>query len=168
MQKFFNVRRTSHHTDVKQFDDVIYTPYSYDGPHASASSMFRNTENVPVADLLRAPDLPVHSDGTVVPSGDAVSTLDNTELTLRPRRRVKRRFDKVGGEHSATPEVFVFEFGVVVCWGMTEAQEKRFLSSMCLSLNHASVSCHSPVCHTVAVLKSRGSVCKTSNVGKKP
>ena len=27
-------------------------------------------------------------------------------------------------------EIFIFEYGTVVIWGMTEAQEKRFLSSL--------------------------------------
>lgn len=98
-------------------------------------------DHVPTADLLGAPDLPVSSDGTIAPSGNSRNTRENTEPSSRPRRRMKKRFDKVGGEHSVTPEVFVFEFGVVVCWGMTEAQEKRFLSSMCLSLDHTPVSC---------------------------
>ena len=164
MQRFFNARRASHHTDVKQYDDVLYTPYSYDGPHNSTPSTLRNAEDVHVADLLGAPDLPVSSDGTVVPSGNAPTARETTEVTLRPRRRIKKRFDKVGGEHSATPEVFIFEFGVVVCWGMTEAQEKRFLSSMCLFSYHASVTCHSTRFHTVDVSKSRGLVCTTSAV----
>lgn len=28
------------------------------------------------------------------------------------------------------PDVFLFEYGTVVIWGMTEKEEKRFLSSL--------------------------------------
>ena len=32
-------------------------------------------------------------------------------------------------ETTTEAEIFIFEYGTVVIWGMTEAQEKRFLSS---------------------------------------
>lgn len=118
---------------MKQFDDVLYTPYSYDGPHATSSasaSAFLPDKPV-VGDLLGAADIPVSNDGIAMPNDEMLAAADNVELPSRPRRRrVKKRFDKLGGEHSGIPEVFVFEFGTVVCWGMTEIQEKRFLSSM--------------------------------------
>lgn len=39
----------------------------------------------------------------------------------------KRKFDQGGGTGA---EMFLFNYGVVVIWGMTEAEEKRFLTSM--------------------------------------
>lgn len=111
---------------------MLYTPYSYDGPFEPTSEA-QNLNELAVGDLLGASDLLVSSDGTAVPSSESRRHSTEGEASTRPRRRVKKRFDKVGGENSATPEVFVFEFGVVVCWGMTETQEKRFLSSMCIS-----------------------------------
>lgn len=33
-------------------------------------------------------------------------------------------------EEEWVPDVFLFEYGTVVIWGMTEKEEKRFLSSM--------------------------------------
>ncbi|KAF8308201.1 DUF155-domain-containing protein [Clavulina sp. PMI_390] len=132
LQRFFNARRSSHRTDVKQFDDVLYTPYSYDGPLETIAPASQ-AEQPAIGDLLGASDIPFSSsDGTVVPSvtNDLNRRALEGDLTLRPRRRVKKKFDKIGGEHSAAAEVFVFEFGVVVCWGMTEPQEKRFLSSI--------------------------------------
>ena len=40
---------------------------------------------------------------------------------------------KKKSKFDATPtqaEIFLFEYGTVVIWGMTESQEKRFLSSL--------------------------------------
>jgi uncharacterized Rmd1/YagE family protein len=33
-------------------------------------------------------------------------------------------------EEEWVPDVFLFEYGTVVIWGMTEKEEKRFLSSL--------------------------------------
>lgn len=140
LQKFFNARRNSHHTDVKQFDDVLYTPYSYEPPRGtSLTAADTDPQVTAVGDLLGVPDIVLSSDTTLASVLDALPSpaLEDPESgTIRPRRRVKRRtkFDKVGSDHPAATEVFIFEFGTVVCWGMTESQEKRFLSSMCASL----------------------------------
>lgn len=32
--------------------------------------------------------------------------------------------------HAVVSEVFLFEYGVTVTWGMTEAEEKRFLKEI--------------------------------------
>lgn len=36
-------------------------------------------------------------------------------------------------EEEWIPDVFLFEYGCVVLWGMTEKEEKKFLASMCVS-----------------------------------
>lgn len=56
--------------------------------------------------------------------GDSEDLLGVPELVNSPRRKSKF--------HSAQiePEIFLFEYGTIVIWGMTEAQEKRFLSSI--------------------------------------
>lgn len=137
VQKFFNARRSSHHTDVRQFDDVLYTPYSYEGPRNVAFSHQATELNLSaVGDLLGVPDLSVSSETTTSShhhSRSSTAAEDDVHISpTQSRRRVKRRtnFDKTGSSQPMSTEVFVFEFGTVVCWGMTEAQEKRFLSSM--------------------------------------
>ncbi|KAF8336575.1 DUF155-domain-containing protein [Cantharellus anzutake] len=112
IQKFLNARKTSHRTDPKLFDEAIYSPYSFAGPRSEADH-----HPAPISgDLLGIPEL-VRNDVTV--------------RERRSTKTVKRRpkFDKVGQE-GIDAEVFLFEYGTVVCWGMTEAQEKRFLSSI--------------------------------------
>ncbi|KAF8328268.1 uncharacterized protein EI90DRAFT_3126462 [Cantharellus anzutake] len=146
IQKFLNARKTSHRTDPKLFDEAIYSPYSFAGPRSEADH-----HPAPISgDLLGIPelvrnDVSQHASQAAQPSpksshkwlvDDASYSLHRvpSESTVRERRStktVKRRpkFDKVGQE-GIDAEVFLFEYGTVVCWGMTEAQEKRFLSSM--------------------------------------
>lgn len=114
--KFFNARRNAYHTDPKQLEDVIYTPYMYDPPAQGPEHATPVTPAVgPTGDLLGIPELQV--DGEAVPV--------NGENGQERRARKKSKFDA-----PERAEVFVFKYGTVVIWGMTEAQEKRFLSSM--------------------------------------
>ncbi|PPQ87682.1 hypothetical protein CVT25_011449 [Psilocybe cyanescens] len=108
LMKFFNARRNAYHTDPKLIDDVIYTPYVYDPPpnsHETRPSL------APTGDLLGIPEL--REDGE-----------SDQEGTIKKRKSSK--FDTT----STQAEIFMFDYGTVVIWGMSEAQEKRFLSSI--------------------------------------
>ena len=112
--KFFNARRNAYHTNPKQIDEVIYTPYIYDppsNPHESRPS--RAAPHAPVGDLLGIPELREDQ---------------SEERPVKQRKRSK--FDTTATE----AEIFLFDYGTVVIWGMTEQQERRFLSSMCVLL----------------------------------
>jgi uncharacterized Rmd1/YagE family protein len=150
LERFFNARRASHRTDPKLFDEVIYTPYSFNGPRPSP-----NPRSEGVGDLLGIPELEISEATGDVPKWNLKpgQTHDTAEPSLHPEsshdimhesrpRRTRRRvkFDKVGQDH-LDAEVFLFEYGTVVCWGMTEVQERRFLSSMCSTfLSHILIS----------------------------
>ncbi|KIJ61433.1 hypothetical protein HYDPIDRAFT_96610 [Hydnomerulius pinastri MD-312] len=108
LMKFFNARRVSYQTDPKIIDDVIYTPYAYEPAGSSDAHPKRSTQT---GDLLGVPELNAPVSG----AGDA---------GLAKKKRSK--FYVVPAE----AEIFVFGYGTVVIWGMTEAQEKRFLSSI--------------------------------------
>lgn len=56
-----------------------------------------------------------------------LGTLVDIEEPRSSRRKGKSKF-LVPPDHLA--DIFVFVYGVIVIWGMTEPQEKRFLSSM--------------------------------------
>ncbi|CAK7265485.1 sporulation protein rmd1 [Sporothrix epigloea] len=56
--------------------------------------------------------------------GESEQQRDEFEQQLRGERPVD--FDI----HVHTPELFLFDYGVVVIWGMTEAQERRFLKEL--------------------------------------
>ena len=108
LMKFFNARRNAYHTDAKLIDNVIYTPYVYDPPsNVHAVSI----HSAPIGDLLGIPEIRVQGDS----ENNRVST-----------KKKSSKFDTTASE----AEIFMFEYGTIVIWGMTEAQEKRFMSSM--------------------------------------
>ncbi|KAF9068905.1 hypothetical protein BDP27DRAFT_1326487 [Rhodocollybia butyracea] len=103
VMKFLRARQTAYHTNPKLIDEVIYSPYSYQtfAPNVDTSS--HSTE---VGDLLGIEELQ---------EGDELRTI-----------KKKHKF----GTTPTEAELFVFEYGTVVIWGMSEAQEKRLLSSL--------------------------------------
>lgn len=105
MMRFFNARRETYRTNPQLIDEVIYTPYSY------------------------RPTIPQTSQGTeILPTGDLLGVRDFlTETSSSPD--VRKRSTKFT-ETPTEAEIFLFEYGTVVIWGMTETEEKRFLSSM--------------------------------------
>jgi uncharacterized Rmd1/YagE family protein len=107
LMKFFNARRTAYHTNPKLIDEVIYTPYVYDPPSNLHESQ---TSHAATGDLLGIPELREEE--------------EEDEPVMKKKRLSK--FDTTAAE----AEIFLFDYGTVVIWGMTEAQEKRFLSSM--------------------------------------
>ncbi|KAG6888465.1 hypothetical protein C0992_008433 [Termitomyces sp. T32_za158] len=102
LMKFFMARRNAYHTNPKVIDEIIYTPYVYDPPIADGDVGNHNV----TGDLLGVPEL----------RADNISA---------PKSR-KNKFDTTSTE----AEIFLFDYGTVVIWGMTEAQERRFLSSI--------------------------------------
>ena len=114
LMKFFNARRNAYHTDPKLIEDVIYTPYVYDpppNPHESRQS--HAASYAPTGDLLGIPEL----------REDETGGTDHEGAT---KKRKSSKFDTTATE----AEIFLFDYGTVVIWGMTESQEKRFLSSL--------------------------------------
>ncbi|THH31005.1 hypothetical protein EUX98_g3178 [Antrodiella citrinella] len=125
--KFFNARRASYHTNPRVIDDVIYTPYVYEPPtsnqrHVRFQSQQPTSEsetNPPAVtgDLLGIEELaPTTAEGDLHDGPNAYGT----------KSRKKSKFQEVPTQ----AEIFLFQYGTVVIWGMTEAQEKRFLSSI--------------------------------------
>ncbi|KDR72594.1 hypothetical protein GALMADRAFT_252742 [Galerina marginata CBS 339.88] len=108
LMKFFNARRNAYHTDPKLIDDVIYTPYMYDPPPNTHEN---RQSRAPTGDLLGIPEL----------REDA----ENEQEGIAKKRK-SSKFDTTATE----AEIFLFDYGTVVIWGMSEAQERRFLSSI--------------------------------------
>ncbi|KAG6848629.1 hypothetical protein H0H93_015367 [Arthromyces matolae] len=102
LMKFFNARRHAYHTNAKLIEEVIYTPYVYDPPTSGPETSNQDA----TGDLLGVPEL----------RGENVST----------QKTRKSKFDTTATE----AEIFLFDYGTVVIWGMTETQEKRLLSSI--------------------------------------
>lgn len=116
--KFFNARRNTYHANARIIDDVIYTPYVYDPPSAPVSESrqskvrWQGSDDGATGDLLGVPELR---------SADFVE-VDSAQVASAK----KSKFDTSAIE----AEIFLFSYGTVVIWGMTEVQEKRFLSSL--------------------------------------
>ncbi|KAA1476585.1 DUF155-domain-containing protein [Dentipellis sp. KUC8613] len=156
--KFFNARRAAYQTDARIIDDVIYTPYVYEHANAHASTSPVSHSHSPshvrwqqqqrpsgtgaqTGDLLGVPELRPPEDGDANQE-DHNGTAHEHEHdgqarkhdhehghdsgSGQVRKRKKSRFDTTADE----AEIFLFPYGTVVIWGMTEAQEKRFLSSL--------------------------------------
>ncbi|KAL1943811.1 hypothetical protein VTO73DRAFT_3629 [Trametes versicolor] len=123
LMKFFNARRNSYHTNPRTIVDVIYTPYVYepasstDQPATQSRVHFQGESREPgqTGDLLGVPEL---APGT--------SDVEGAHEPANGKSRKKSKFSEAPTE----AEIFIFEYGTVVLWGMTEAQEKRFLSSI--------------------------------------
>ncbi|KAJ6631117.1 hypothetical protein B0H10DRAFT_1980912 [Mycena sp. CBHHK59/15] len=113
---FLNARKSAYHTNPKSIDEVIYTPYAFRPPNSDRQSGPKNPSNVrgPTGDLLGIPELRQEEE-----------TGDLDEPTTKKTKK-RSNFDTTTVE----AEIFLFEYGTVVIWGMTEPQEKRFLSSM--------------------------------------
>lgn len=124
--KFFNARRASYHTNPKIIDEVIYTPYAYElssedgiGSHRQVRFQAQSPTRSQTGDLLGVAELaPEHAH-------------TDEEQQVPKNRKIKF----LSRERPREAEIFLFKYGTVVLWGMTEAQEKRFLSSMLVPVN---------------------------------
>lgn len=133
LMRFFNARRSTYHTNPRIIDDVIYTPYAYDPPSSRHVHFSSQSQAAPGStggpaqaregDLLGVPELAPGESHT-----NDVHHTDPGEVgeVAAKRKRKKSKFEEVPTE----AEIFMFQYGTVVIWGMTEAEEKRFLSSM--------------------------------------
>ncbi|KAF2025388.1 DUF155-domain-containing protein [Setomelanomma holmii] len=130
----------------KRFDECIYSPYNYGskGPEEVASTAAldgtRETRQRRFSDSA----IEVEHENErrrdnlidMQEEGDAPD-LDNDEPAERPRRPSITHADSDPPMETPdfdiqvhTPEVFLFEYGTIVIWGMTLQEEKRFLKEI--------------------------------------
>ncbi|KAL1900825.1 sporulation protein rmd1 [Ceratocystis pirilliformis] len=120
----------------KFFDECIYSPYSYTHliNEVSYSSTTAHGHGPANDHYIQHPDDPVqayerrHSTGS-----DMDGNYNRTDLlNLSPENCDDLAIDDTPTLDTKvhTPEVFVFEYGVVVIWGMSEIDEKRFLKEI--------------------------------------
>ncbi|KAG9076789.1 hypothetical protein FS749_011381, partial [Ceratobasidium sp. UAMH 11750] len=128
LMKFFMARKTAYHTAPQLFDEVLYTPYSYD-----SKPPVEHSKSVPTAtsgDLLGVPELAPNDAPSSELYTPQVDVTSSPEVYTPQHGGAKYPLDKPWTEELTQPEVFLFAYGTVVLWGMTEAQERRFLSSL--------------------------------------
>lgn len=130
----------------KRFDECIYSPYNYGkrGPEDVASTAVHDgySEERPrrfsdsaieveaQSERRREDLIDLHAEVEALPQG-------NGESSERPQRPSHIHADSDPSLETAdfdtqvhTPEVFLFEYGTVVIWGMTLQDEKRFLKEI--------------------------------------
>ncbi|KAF7289920.1 DUF155 domain-containing protein [Mycena indigotica] len=105
--EFLHARKSAYHTNAKIIDECIYTPYVFKPSSNSPNKPSRSRDTT--GDLLGIPEL----------------RHDHENIQEPAKKRSK--FDATNVDEA---EIFLFEYGTVVIWGMTEPQERRFLSSI--------------------------------------
>jgi Uncharacterised ACR, YagE family COG1723 len=115
-------------TNPRTFDDVIYTPYTYrNAPPRRLSSIVRSvtrasSDTTAVGDLLGVPEL---VDEAMVQNGASQNGASQNGGVDKGKRRA---LESANEEEMA--DVYIFKYGTVVIWGMTQAEEQRFLTSV--------------------------------------
>ena len=155
LMKFLKGRGRSRGANPKLFDECIYTPYNYikfkldrkpsfdmtDGivnerASASKSTLQERRYSDSAVDVLENNkhrredliDLHTEAGDTSFENGE-ISITDRTPSEMQqsnPPRPDTRDFDT----QVHTPELFLFEYGTVVIWGMTVQEEQRFLNDI--------------------------------------
>ncbi|KAJ3215844.1 hypothetical protein HDU67_010264 [Dinochytrium kinnereticum] len=144
-------------TDPQRFDEAIYTPFRPEINEALEASILGqdltdmiSSRNADISDFKRiiAKDSSSHTDGDAdfdasaqrfedgrndnVISVDFQAPLSKTaELILVPKHLLKKlSYYKNVVRRSTTPELFFFDYGVVVMWGLDEEEELRVLKDI--------------------------------------
>lgn len=151
LMRFLKGRAKTRGANPKLFDECIYSPYSY--KKVKADKSHRSTDVDSVADAFQEDRNPLlsrerrYSDSAVgvdenqhprregrldtsTEAGDTI--LENGESSEAHHRNEDR--ERINGSdfdtQVHTPEVFLFEYGTVVIWGMDLQQEQRFLNDI--------------------------------------
>ena len=151
--KYLKSRGKTRGTNPKLFDECIYSPFSY----GRVKGHRHNDSSEPEVAFVDEPEIPTnrerrYSDSALeveenkhqrredlldltTEAGD--TTLENGESSI-PNRTISEVESPTTPTRSTldfdtqvhTPEVFLFDYGTVVIWGMTVHQEQRFLKEI--------------------------------------
>lgn len=132
--------------------ECLHTPYlppptqsSSSGNHRSSPALkaqHQNHQQVPEGDLLNLDGINSNHHGTNSNKPPVARRKTGFSKTPGGRNRNMPSSSSGNGNNGGddtddeeydeewVPDVFLFEYGTVVIWGMTEKEEKRFLSSL--------------------------------------
>ena len=159
MMKFLKGRMRTRGANPKQFDECIYSPYNYGRPKKDAVSNEVNPTVIDVAEDIESLrpsaerrfsdsaveveanrqqtrdeliDLHTEAGVTSLETGfeNGESSMPNHTLSSLTRPHTPHPDSLDFDTQIHTPEVFLFEYGTVVIWGMTLAEEQRFLKDI--------------------------------------
>lgn len=140
----YNMRATAafvrmrHHARTKLYDDCLYTVYHLpllpgsDGFRVRSSPVLRSPGGKSVLDeeIERSEQSGYHDGEEGYEEGELSSPGGDTRPPLAPS----------SSSISTYAEMFVFSYGVVVFWNLTEKQEKDLLADLTFSSSHPSVN----------------------------
>jgi uncharacterized Rmd1/YagE family protein len=153
LMRFLKGRGKTKGANPKLFDECIYTPYNYGRISHARSDRIMEVHSMPVTTQERR-----HSDSAIevednnkqrredlidlhTESGDTSLSNGTSELsrTRLQYTEIERRIedDAIASDRNLdfdtqvhTPEIFLYQYGVVVIWGMSLAHEQRFLKEI--------------------------------------
>ena len=153
LMKFLKGRGRTRGANPKQFDECIYSPYNYgrskadkkagpsdiDGATNGDTTITSRRERRHSDSALEVDENKQHRREDLIDltteAGD--TTLDNGESSIPNHTPAEMEQPQPPGPDTLdfdtqvhTPEVFLFEYGTVVIWGMTVTQEQRFLKDI--------------------------------------
>jgi uncharacterized Rmd1/YagE family protein len=144
--RFLKSRSKTRGANPKRYDECVYSPYNYEYESKIKSNDPLSPESHrPLIDLHHPlPNLPNerrYSDSAVEMEGnnklrreDLIDLRD--EVSAQPRSSESVPSSSTPNERADldttvhTPEIFIFDYGTVVLWGFTPAQESRFLADV--------------------------------------
>ncbi|ESZ90043.1 sporulation protein RMD1 [Sclerotinia borealis F-4128] len=155
VMRFLKGRGKTKGANPKLFDECIYTPFRYGkdfGKATSARAMEVHSAPVTMRDRRhsdsaievednnkqRREDLiDLHTDGGDIAISNGDHSPANQRLPEVIERQMENETEALISESNPdfdtqihTPEVFLFDYGVVVIWGMSVAHEQRFLKEI--------------------------------------
>lgn len=114
--RFLKSRSSTRGTSAKQFDECIYTPYSYSHEQRLSPPVVHTGNLIDLEDPVKtASEEDRSSEGDTLDDRDDRSLLN---FVMEQNRSV------------VSSEVFLYQYGVVVIWGMTVTEEQRFLKDI--------------------------------------
>ncbi|KAI9055373.1 hypothetical protein LZ554_000330 [Drepanopeziza brunnea f. sp. 'monogermtubi'] len=151
LMRFLKGRGKTKGANPKQFDECIYTPYSYGRTQDRTPSRKMDVQSLPAQMRERR-----HSDSAIqaeenkshrrenltdlhTEGGDVTLSNGDSDIPNLHSAMVERQMsdETIATESNLdfdtqihTPEVFLFDYGVVVIWGMSLQHEQRFLKEI--------------------------------------
>ncbi|KAJ9208940.1 hypothetical protein DTO021D3_157 [Paecilomyces variotii] len=135
--RFLKSRAKARGSNPKLFDECVYSPYDYDYEKKQSQTQ---SQGDPQEEVVRQNERR-YSDSAVEVEGNTRSRredlIDLREEAAEQAVNGSRSEEAISRETASdldttihTPEVFLFDYGTVVIWGMTPAQESRFLTDV--------------------------------------
>jgi uncharacterized Rmd1/YagE family protein len=138
LQRFLKGKGKGRGANPKLIDECIYTPYSYSAKQVEAARHegFMDVHSNPERRHSTGNILGLVSESSHTTLGDGLRETQDTaddDILIQQQQLTDDTLAPETADfdiHVHTPEVFLFDYGVVVIWGMSAAHEQRFLKEI--------------------------------------